>query len=233
MSQRIRYTEAEKEWILAHTDMSVEDEYKAFIRIFGKRCSLSAFKTKRARLNYKGISHSRYTPEEDEWIKANYSMLGAEESLKRLSEKFGDRHTIQSFKSRCTDLGLKVTKKRWREACLNNGKHENVPIGTIQKRGRGHNWIKVGKGCEGWIPLTQHLLECPKGSIIIHLDGNKANDNLDNLRIVNRSISSRMSGWRMWSQNPIITETGIKCCELQEALIQSNTKVALCNQVHT
>lgn len=222
MPQRVRYTEAEKEWILAHADMSVEDEYEAFIKNFEKECSLSAFKTKRARLNNKGMSHARYTTEEDEWIIRHYSELGASETFKKLCERFGNRHGYQGFKTRCSELGLKVTEKRWREACLNNGARENVPIGTIQKRGRGQNWIKVGGGCEGWIPLTQYLLECPEGSIIIHLDGNKANDNLDNLRIVNRSISSRMSRWRMWSQNPIITETGIRCCELQDALIRSN-----------
>jgi hypothetical protein len=224
MSKRVRYTEIEKAWILANTDMTVEEEYKAFIVTFGQRCTFSAFKTKRARLNDKGNKHARFTQEENEWIMQNYPSLGAEKTLKGLCERFGNRHTIKSLQTQCKYLSLNVTEQRWREACLNNGHHENVPIGTVQKRGRGQNWIKVGKGCEGWIPLTQHLLDCPEGSIIVHLDGNKANDSLENLRIVKRSINSRMVAWRMYSENPIITETGIRCCELQEALLNTDTE---------
>lgn len=218
MSQRIKYSKTETAWILAHIDMSVDDEYKAYIHKFGIIHTLSSFKAKRARLNNKGNKHARFTQQEDEWIKQNYSELGAEETLKGICERFGNRHTYKSLQSRCRDLKLTVTKQRWREACLNNGRHENVPIGTIQKRGRGQNWIKVAKGCEGWVPLTQYLLDCPADSIIVHLDGNKANDNIENLRVVKRKISSRMTAWKMWSENPIISETGIRCCELQEAL---------------
>lgn len=224
MSKRVKYTETEKAWILANTDMKVDEQYKAFMEMFGERCSFSAFKTKRAKLNDKGNKHARFTQEEDEWIKRYYPILGAEETLKGLCERFGNRHTYKSLQSRCRDLKLNVTEQRWREACLNNGHHENVPIGTIQKRGRGQNWIKVGKGCEGWIPLTQHLLDCPDGSIIVHLDGNKANDSLENLRVVKRSVNSRMVAWRMYSENPIITETGIKCCELQEELLNTDQR---------
>lgn len=221
MSKRTRYSKTEDEWIIANIEMSVPEEYEAFVKQFGNRCTYSGFKTHRARLNCRGNKHAKYTQIEDEWIKANYSILGAEKAFRGLCERFGDRHTMSSFRTRVHDLGITMPEERRFELRSENHKYENVPIGTIAKRGRGHNWIKVGEGTEGWKPLTQHLLDIPDGMIAIHLDGNKANDNPDNLRIVSRAVAVRMSRNKFWSKEPIITETGIACCELQEALKRS------------
>lgn len=218
MAQRIRYTKAEDEWILSHAEMSVVDEYKAFIDIFGEGRTLSSFKTRRARINNKGLSHTRYTLEEDEWIKANYPALGATEAFKRLCERFGNRHTIESFRSRRRDLGVNIPKDKVNKLRRENHEYNNVAIGTIVKRGRGQNWIKVGEGTEGWMPLTKYLCDVPEGYNIVHLDGDKANDDITNLRVVSKQVTARMTHNRFWSSNPIITETGILCCELQEAL---------------
>lgn len=218
MSERTRYTKAENEWIIANINMSVPDEYEAFIKVFGEAHTFSSFKTRRARLNYQGNSHAKYTLEEDEWIKVNYPTLGAVKAFKEFCERFGEYHTMRSFRTRVNDLGVNIPKEKQVSLRRENHKYENVPIGTIVKRGRGHNWIKVGEGAEGWIPLVQYLLDIPEGMIAIHLDGDKANDDPDNLRIISKQVAVRMSRNKFWSKDPIITETGIRCCELQEAL---------------
>ena len=161
----------------------------------------------------------RYTKEEDEWILKNYPALGAKIAFSEFQKVFGNRHTLESFKSRRRDLKIHVTEERWREACLNNGQRSNVPVGTIVKRGRGENWIKVSDGTKGWIPLKQHLVgKQPEGMGIVHLDGNKSNDSIDNLAVINRKVSARMSHNKFWSENAVITATAIKCCELESLL---------------
>lgn len=216
--QRHRYSEKHKKWITDHLHMSVIDEYNVFITKFNTGHTLSSFKTYRAKINNKGKRHRRFTKEEDSWIIANYPHKGIEVGYPEFIKVFGNVHTRESYISRAKDLGVKVTDARWRQACKNNGYRDNVPIGTIQKRGRGHNWIKIGDGTEGWIPLTQYLLGNNKDKVIIHLDGNKTNDSLDNLRVVSRQVLARMSKQRFWSENSVITETGILCCELQQLL---------------
>lgn len=163
---------------------------------------------------------NRWTKEEDEWLKSHHPILGHAEGYKRFCEQFGNRHPWSAYKTRTSELRIKVTDERWREACANNGARENVPIGTIQKRGRGGNWIKVASGTEGWIPLSQYLKKPRDGYVVIHLDGDKSNDSAENLREVSRSVLARMSKQHFWSEEPIITETGIKCCELQQAMYE-------------
>ena len=161
----------------------------------------------------------RWTSEEDQWIAEHYSNIGMKATYEGLCKKFGQRHPWESFRTRIYDLHLNVTAERWREACKNNGSHPNVPIGTIVKRSRGENWIKVAEGTKGWIPLKQHLFgKQPEGYGIVHLDGNKSNDSIDNLAVINRKVSARMSRNKFWSENAIITETAIKCCELDSLL---------------
>ena len=161
----------------------------------------------------------RWTSEEDAWIVNNYPALGIQEGFEQFQKTFGKRHTLESFKTRRRDLGVHVTPKRWREACQNNGKRENVPIGTITTRGRGENYIKVSKGTDGWIPLKKHILGKTKlNEMIVHLDGNKSNDDADNLMVIERTVGAAMTGNKFWSANPIITKTAILCCQLERAL---------------
>lgn len=224
MGMRYRYTAEQDKWILDHTNMSVADEYKTFSSRFGTKHTFSSFKTRRAKLNDQGRTHTRYTPDEDDWLMANYPHMGCKTAFNELNRIFGKAHAFKGFMTHICDLGLKVTDDRWRKACQNNGTHENDPIGTIRKRGRGQNWIKVAEGTSGWIPLTQYLLgeKSGEGMIIVHLDGNKANDDLSNLRVISKAVAARMSRHGFWSEEPIITETGIMCCKLQEALRQNS-----------
>ena len=163
---------------------------------------------------------NRWTAYEDEWLRNNHPVLGHKKGFEEFCKVFGDRHPLSAYMTRTSELGIKVTAERWREACQNNGKHENAPIGTIQKRGRGQNWIKVSKGTDGWVPYAQYLMKPKSDEIVVHIDGDKSNDDISNLRIIKRSVCARMSKQRFWSEEPIITETGIICCELEQALYE-------------
>ena len=160
-----------------------------------------------------------YTKEENEWLKEVYPTTGARETYLRFQERFSRRPGWAGFKSHLTDLNLKVTEQRWRKACLNNGKHPNAPIGTIVTRGRGENWIKVSAGTDGWIPLKKYLIgDVPKGKMIIHLDRNKANDDISNLMVVDIKTSARLTGCDMWFENAELTRTAAIWSELVNTL---------------
>lgn len=171
-----------------------------------------------------GNKRNRWTVEEDRWLSVNHPSLGHAQGYELFCKTFGNRHPYSAYKTRTSELGIKVTEQRWRDACQNNGTRDNAPIGTIQKRGRGQNWIKVSKGTDGWIPYAQYLMNPKEGEVVIHLDGNKANDDLSNLRIVTRPTLARMSKQQFWSEESIITETGIMCCELQNALMEARER---------
>ena len=162
---------------------------------------------------------NRYTKEEDEWILQNYPTMGAKTAFSEFQKIFGNRHTIESFKSRRRDLKIHVTEERWREACLNNGRRYNVPVGTIARRGRGENWIKVEDGTNGWIPLKRYFLgKQERGMNIVHLNRNKSDDSIENLAVINRKVNARMTHNKFWSENATITKTAIRCCELESLL---------------
>lgn len=160
----------------------------------------------------------KYTEEENEWLKKVYPSNGARKTYEMYQKRFNKKRGYQGFLTHLTDLGLKVTQERWREACQDNGKRTNVPNGTIVQRGRGENWIKVAAGTDGWIPLTHHLIgKIEKNKRIVHLNGNKADDRLDNLAVISLKTSAILTGCDMWSENPEVTKTAIIWAELKQA----------------
>lgn len=158
---------------------------------------------------------NRWTAEEDNWLIANHPHLGHELGYPAFCEVFGERHPLSSYRTRTKELHLHVTPERWRSACKNNGNRDNVPVGTLKVRGRGQVWVKVADGTAGWMPLAQAIMRPRPGEIVVHLDGDKENNDPDNLMAVSRSVLARMSRQHFWSEDPNITKTGILCCELE------------------
>lgn len=165
-----------------------------------------------------------WTEQEDLWIIENHPHLGHKLGYAEFCKIFGDRHPVSAYKTRTSELKVKVTPERWRNACKNNGQHDNVPVGTIKKRGRGQNWIKVSDGTDGWVPLARYLMKPNCNQIVVHINGDKSDDRLENLRLIERKISARMSKQNMWSECSEITETALILCELQQCLKEGDEK---------
>ncbi len=163
--------------------------------------------------------HKYWTPDEDAFLIEFYPTHGAKETLAELTKRFGERHTLQSLHDRCHRyLHLKVTSEQWRRACLNNGNRQNMPIGTITKRGRGENWIKVADGTDGWMPYKEYLMGKQSGNMIVHLNMDKADDRKENLMVIDRRTSARMTGHDLWSTDTEISRTAVLCCQLENAV---------------
>lgn len=213
-------------WILAH-----KAEYKYWTEMYSDYMAAHPEEDHTARAFVQrtrklGLNR-RYTPEQDEWLRENYPALGATEAYVQFGETFGVMKGFEGFKSHVKDLGLRVSAQRQYEANQNNGDRTNVPLGTIavrnhkQKSGKvvQANWIKVGDGTSGWMPLSHYIMGKPdKSHVVIHLDGDRLNDDPDNLLTIDRSINALMMNQKFWSSDPNITRTGIKWCELYETI---------------
>ena len=213
------YVGFDDEWILSHwkeyrrwTDM-YEDYKKVYPDIhhstdnFRRHCNIDLHLAR------------TYTPEQDEWIRENYPNKGCAACYEEFQKLFGVEKGYCGFRSHVTDLGLRVTKERQKIADANNGNHEKKPNGSVRKNARGQWFIKRnGK----WIPMARDAVsEIPKGHTVVHLDGNLDNNSVDNLAVVSRKTIARMTHNHFWSKDPVITKTGILCCELENALAEN------------
>lgn len=220
----------DNEWILAH-----KAEYRYWSEMYPdymaahpeEKHTLNAFVQRTRKL---GLNR-RYTPEQDDWLRENYPALGASEAYIQFGETFGLMKGFEGFKSHIKELGLRVSAQRQYEADRDNGERTNVPVGTIsirnhkQRNGKvvKENWIKVGDGTTGWMQLSHYLLGKPdKGQRIIHLDGNSLNDDPANLVVIDLCTCAMMSGNKFWSNNALVTKTGIEWCKLNLILKERN-----------
>lgn len=213
-------------WILAH-----KAEYRYWSEMYpdymaahpDEDHTVGAFVQRTRKL---GLNRN-YTPEQDDWLRENYPHMGASEAYQNFCETFGVMKGFQGFKSHITDLGLKVSAQRQYEANQDNGKRENVPIGTIGIRSHKlkngkvaqSKWIKVAEGTSGWMPLSHYIMGKPqKNQRVIHLDGNKLNDDPGNLLVIDIRTCAMMTGNKFWSNEASITRASIKWCELKTTI---------------
>ena len=161
----------------------------------------------------------RYTKEQDDWLRDNYPHLGARETQKRFLEKFGIKRGLCGIRTRCRDLGLTETPERKAEWRAENGKKHSVAIGSTHISEGGVQFIKTESG---WRRMSHEIMGAvDKNSNIVHLDGNKLNNVRDNLMAISKQDSAKMAAYKFWSDNPVVTKTGILCCQLESALTLS------------
>lgn len=157
----------------------------------------------------------RWTPEEDEWMRRYYPDHGIRPTLEEYIKVYGHRVTKRAIEARAQYLGIRLTERRYREKQLENGRN------FCQKERRAIGWVNPDTGYiktkDGWKRLGA-VLQVPKGHYAVHLDGDKTNNQKDNIMIVSQKVSMKMTAYRMWSENREITKTGVICCELEEAI---------------
>lgn len=160
-----------------------------------------------------------YTEEQQTWLIQHYPTLGRVKTTKLFNETFKENRSVDAIKILCLKLGLKVTEERKRERAVENT-NRYYNIGAVVKKTHGEPYVKTE---DGWKRLKDlEYGEKPKGHVIAHLDNNPDNYNRENLIAIPRSISIRMSKNKFWSDEPVITKTGILCLTLEEALKETS-----------
>lgn len=156
-----------------------------------------------------------YTNEEVEWLKNNYPSLGRDETARLFRKNFKNNRTTGAIFVKCKTLGLKVTEERRRERAKQNTKRV-TPVGAYVTREHGEKYIKTAHGFKRVKELVYG--DVPKGMSLVYLDGNKDNITKENLCPVSRKTLAKMTINNFWSDNGVITKTGIMCCELEELI---------------
>ena len=167
----------------------------------------------------------KWTKEEDEFLITNYPDLGSVKVHSKFCKKYG-YVSYKSLQNRCTcKLKLRVSDRRLSDIAkasserqYRNPTRPSVPVGYVNRKS---GMVKTENG---WMRLGQ-IFNVPKGCYAVHLDNDITNNNPDNIAIISKATSMRMTINSFWSEDKELTKTGIICCELEQLLNKS------CNDV--
>lgn len=156
-----------------------------------------------------------YSTEQEEWLKEFYPSHGYVVTAKKFNERYKTNRTTLAIKQKCKSMRLAVDlQRRQIKAIENTGRYHET--GSIVPMSHGELYLKTEHGFKRLKEVVYGKV--PKGKIIVHLNGDKSDCSRENLLSIKRSISGRMTINNFWSDNGIITKTGIMCCELEELI---------------
>ena len=204
---------------------SYKEMLKAYNEIHNCDTKLAALKN---HTHYKlGLKKPRqacrhYTTEQIEFLKETYPKYGCKRTLQMFNEKFNETRTMSGMKNFGFQYGIQVNHdvRVSNRTRLNHGKRAVRNVGAIRnecnrlvmKMPNG-KWEQVGRAV--W---TLEHGKIPKGYSVIHLDGNVNNYDITNLMAVPQKYVGLLSVYNMRSEFAVVTQTGVKWCELYEAL---------------
>ena len=228
MRQRIRWDD---KWITENhlRYPSYKEMLKAYNEIHNCDVKLAALKN---HTHYKlGIkkpreTHKHYTDEQIEFLKEMYPKHGCRKTMEMFNRRFHESRTMSSMKNFGINYGIQVNEdvRINNRTRLNHGKRAVRKVGSVREEcGRlvmkmpDGKWTSVGRAI--W-KLNGNTL--PNGYSVIHLDGNVNNYTIQNLLAVPNKYVGLLQKYGMRSESADITKTGVKWCELYDALnIQS------------
>lgn len=214
-----KYIAWNDEWILTNKDSYrlVKDLWQAYCE--NVECiALDAFKAHITRkLGLK--ANCWWTAEEDAFIKEYFPKIGTVGITELMNNTFGKYRTLASIVNRAKQLGIKVDQKT---VDRNHYMLKRKPIGTCISDGMGYERIKVEEG--KWVRVQQYIYEkehgkIPEGYNVVFLDNNPRNYSKENLVAISNRHACLLNTNGFKSKHPEITRTGIKWCELKDALM--------------
>lgn len=219
------FTAEQDEWIKAHyNDMPLTELVVLFNEKFSQNRSYAVFKQRcRKTLHLKHYTAGEcyeWTDEHDEWLRANIDRYSRKELTDAFNKHFGKQKSEDSIKVRCNHtLGLRFSDNK--ERYLNAKRVDRQPVGALIHRKNGQSVVKIGThryeqaGRYYW---KQEHGAIPKGYQVVHLDHDTDNNDIDNLYCTTGKVIREMSKNSWWSDNPLLTLTALKYCELHYLL---------------
>lgn len=219
------FTAEQDEWIKAHyNDKPLTELVVLFNEKFSQSRSYNVFKQRcRKTLHLKHYTAGEcweWLDEHDEWLRANIDRYSRKELTDAFNKRFDKHKSEDSIKIRCNKvLGIRFSDNR--ERYLSAKRVVRQPIGTLIHRKNGQWVVKVGThqyeqaGRYYW---EQEHGEIPKGYQVVHLDHDISNNNIDNLYCTTGKVIREMSKNSWWFNNPLLTLTALKYCELHYLL---------------
>lgn len=184
--------------------------------------------------NYKG----RYSKELTELLNEKFDKNYTVEQIKA----FRGNHGLNSGLTGCFKKGMvphNKGKKKEEYMSAENVKKTNanwekfrqlgcVPYekGTIKRNKNGYFYIKTVNedGNHKWEGLPRHIYEkhngkIPKGYKVIHLDGNKGNNNIENLMLVSNGELAQINKENyIVEENPELSKSGVLITRLSNSV---------------
>lgn len=217
------------EWIREHfTDVSTTKELcELYNKTFGTGIIYRTFQShcnRELKLNEIRKSINEYTEEMDSWLEEHYYSEGSY-CFNDFNKKFHQNRSHKAILTHCKRKGFRVNLMVANEHTYKNAKREHE-IGDIWVRTNGNQVYKVIKIAKVFRDtnasvkkLSHYVWEqehgpIPKGHKIIFLNNDSLDCRLENLACVPTHYLALMNKQHLKSEDPRITETAIKWCEL-------------------
>ena len=243
-------TSEQERYIEGHWNgMSCESLRKQFNSVFGTSYKSTAFHYHTKRLGLSKCIVHKYTPEQDEFLRANSGKLTRSELTELFNKIYGTQIKEDAITMRCWQRGWSASSdgrfkngdvpwcktKGGREEYVKKLKGGNshsfhkgiVPfntkeVGTVSHRSDGI-YIKTA---HGFVAKPRYIWEknhgkIPKGYVILSVDGDKTTDDVCKLRCISNRTLTRLMHNRWCGKGEVIVDTGIACCKLEEILNDS------------
>lgn len=223
------------EWILKN--VSNYSSWKKMFDVYFETFHYGTYRSFRNHL-YNVLKLTRcFTKEQNEWIKKNYPVLGCKKATETFNSTFNCGRSLETIRGQACKLGVKVNVDRVNEIRKESnqklGNGSRVIRGTSVKKGgitRETVWIKQ----DGVWKRESYAALGPvgKNQRVVHLNGDPFDNSKENLQIIDIKILGKMTANKMWSEDPVITKTGIICCVLEDIVKEpvlgslTNDKVA-------
>lgn len=159
----------------------------------------------------------RWTQEERDFLISAYPICGLDETHRLFNERFAERTKHSIYHQVYYTLGLRMVPERKQALMDAIRRRKTAEVGFVNPK---TGMIKTENG---WVRLSKKI-GVPKGKYAVHLDGDKTNNDADNIAIISPNISMKMTKNAFWSSEPEITKTGIMCCTLEDALSKSEAR---------
>lgn len=233
------YTTEQDEWLRENVEHC--DSFAHLTEMFNEHfatnvsgSSVSQRCCKRLHIHRKAKNKHYYTAEQDEWLRRHIENC---ESFAHLAEMFNRHFNTNVGKYSVSDRCCKQLSihRNTNSGIFKNGEQhaQSYEIGD-ERIHDGYVWVKVNdiKHCgkvtskmfkENWVQKHRYVYErqygkIPNDHIIIFLDSDKTNFAINNLYCIPRKINAIMNQNHWFSENPELTLTAIKWCELYYAL---------------
>ena len=235
------FTKEQDTWIRDNiSQMSYSEMTKSFNEIFHANITVNTLMYRALYvLNISRDVGHFFTPEEDEWLRANVDSGTYQGITERFNATFRTNQSYQSVSDRM--IRRLHLKKSINTGDISKGERRctnMLPIGSESFNGQAV-YVKIADNvnvCQNrrmpskhqdpnwkrkdYIVWKQHGNEPPVDSteMLIHLDGDRQNCNIENLYKTSRKINLMLAKNKWFSEDPDITLAAIKWCELYYAI---------------
>lgn len=167
-----------------------------------------------------------YSNEIYNYLRNNAANSTIKELIVILKEKFGLEIENKRLAQYCIKMGINYKYEK------PNKSHDNkpTPVGVIVRKTDG-GMLKIKVGNHKWEYLQREIYEQHYGvnlkddEYVIFLDHNRRNFKINNLRLVTRQESAILSKEQLYSENPIVTETGLQAIKLRNKIKEKEGKI--------